>query len=924
MTRTTRPHPTKLLRRTLAGVLAASFVPMLAAGSPSAAAAAPTELFMSEYIEGSSFNKAIEIYNGTGGAVDLDRRRVHAWSSTATARRPPARAWRSSGTIADGDVFVLAHGSADPAILAVTDLINSAVINFNGDDAVVLRRSGAVVDAFGQIGFDPGSQWAGGGQDDTLRRNETVCAGDTNADDAFDASVEWTTFANNTFDGLGTHSTVCGGGSGPADPVINEFSASTTSTDVEYVEIFGPPNTDLSALTVLEIEGDNGSAIGSVDEVIAIGTTDADGLYLASLPANALENGSISLLLVDGFSGAALDDLDSNDDGTFDMTPWTSIVDGVAVNDGGTGDVTYAVALGPNYDGVSSFAPGGASRIPDGTDTNTSADWVRNDFDLAGIPGFAGTASLGEAYNTPGALNQVFVTPPEACGDPITAISAIQGSGASSPLVGTDVAIEGTVVADFQTDSDGNNPLGGFYVQDAGDADPATSDGIYVFDASTPVAVGDVVHVRGIVTEFFGQTELSPATNVLVCGTGAELPAPVVLELPVASLDTFESVEGMLVTFPQDLVISEYFNYDRFGEIVLTSERLYQPTAIFDPGSPEATALTASNALSKITLDDGRTNQNPDPAIHPNGAEFTLDNLFRGGDTVAGVTGVMDYSFGLYRIQPTQGADYQSVNPRTAAPDDVGGNLKVASFNVLNYFTTLDARGANNDDEFQRQRAKIISAITAIDADVVGLIEIENNTEAIADLVAGLNATGAGPYDYVDTGVIGTDEIKVAFVYQPASATPIGDYAILDGSVDPRFVDTKNRPALAQTFMSTTTGGMVTVAVNHLKSKGSACDDVNDPDLGDGAGNCNITRTLAAQALSDWMASDPTGTGVAESLIIGDLNSYDKEDPIDALIAGGYTDLVSQFAASSPTRTCSTASSATSTTRSPTVTSSTT
>ena len=137
-------------------------------------------------------------------------------------------------------------------------------------------------------------------------------------------------------------------------------------------------------------------------------------------------------------------------------------------------------------------------------------------------------------------------------------------------------------------------------------------------------------------------------------------------------------------------MISEYFNYDRFGEIVLTSERLYQPTAIFDPGSPEATALTASNALSKITLDDGRTNQNPDPAIHPNGAEFTLDNLFRGGDTVAGVTGVMDYSFGLYRIQPTQGANYQSVNPRTAAPDDVGGNLKVASFNVLNYFTTID------------------------------------------------------------------------------------------------------------------------------------------------------------------------------------------------------------------------------------------
>ncbi len=97
--------------------------------------------------------------------------------------------------------------------------------------------------------------------------------------------------------------------------------------------------------------------------------------------------------------------------------------------------------------------------------------------------------------------------------------------------------------------------------------------------------------------------------------------------------------------------------------------------------------------LNRITLDDGRTNQNPDPAIHPNGDIFDLTNLFRGGDTVANVTGVMDYGFGLYRIQPTQGADYTNANPRTAQPDAVGGSLKVASFNVLNYFTTLDDSG---------------------------------------------------------------------------------------------------------------------------------------------------------------------------------------------------------------------------------------
>ena len=135
----------------------------------------------------------------------------------------------------------------------------------------------------------------------------------------------------------------------------------------------------------------------------------------------------------------------------------------------------------------------------------------------------------------------------------------------------------------------------------------------------------------------------------------------------------------------------------------------------------------------------------------------------------------------------------------------------------------------------------------------------------------------------------------MALIYKPASVSLVGSYAILDSSVDIRFIDTKNRPTLAQTFMDNSTGGVFTVAVNHLKSKGSACDDVGDPDLGDGAGNCNLTRKAAAEAMVDWLASDPTGSGDEDFLIIGDLNSYDKEDPIDALVAGGYTDLVYAF-----------------------------
>ncbi len=214
----------------------------------------------------------------------------------------------------------------------------------------------------------------------------------------------------------------------------------------------------------------------------------------------------------------------------------------------------------------------------------------------------------------------------------------------------------------------------------------------------------------------------------------------------------------------------------------------------------------------------------------------------------------------------------------------------------------MPRRGRCN--EFTRQRDKIIAALTAIDADVVGLIEIENHPGDVptADLVSGLNeATDAGTYDYVATGAIGSDAIRVAFIYKPASVSPVGDYAVLDTSVDPRFLDDFNRPVLAQTFQDNNTGGIFTAAVNHLKSKGSDCNDIGDPDTGDGAGNCNLTRKAAAEALVDWLAGDPTASGDSDFLIIGDLNSYDKEDPIDVILQGSddtlgtgddYTDLL--------------------------------
>jgi PKD domain len=162
--------------------------------------------------------------------------------------------------------------------------------------------------------------------------------------------------------------------------------------------------------------------------------------------------------------------------------------------------------------------------------------------------------------------------------------------------------------------------------------------------------------------------------------------------------------------------------------------------------------------------------------------------------------------------------------------------------------------------------------------------------------VAGLNAAaGFGKYAFIDTGVVGGDAIRVGIIYQPAAVTPVGAHAIIDSTVDPRFRDNLNRPSIAQTFEVNANGARLTAVVNHLKSKGSDCNAVGDPDIGDGQGNCNETRTLAAEAMVDWLATDPTGSGDPDFLVLGDMNAYAMEDPISVFEANGFVDTIDEF-----------------------------
>ncbi|MDP9144477.1 MAG: ExeM/NucH family extracellular endonuclease, partial [Actinomycetota bacterium] len=525
-----------------------------------------------------------------------------------------------------------------------------------------------------------------------------------------------------------------------------------------------------------------------------------------------------------------------------------------------------------------------------------------------GSGGSRTTETFAQVDPTIGVQNVCSVIPP---GPVEQKIHDIQGPGAASPLEGSAVIVEAVVVGDFQ----GTAALRGFNLQEEdsdADADPLTSEGVFVFDGSfgVDVAVGDLVEVFGTVDEFNGLTEITTVTSVTVISSGDTV-TPATIVLPVTANSDLEAFEGMAIRIPQTLSISEFFNFDRFGEIVLTSERQFQPTALFEPGSPDAVQQAIDNRLGRITLDDGRTSQNPDPAIHPNGEVFNLTNLFRAGDHVSNVAGVLDFGFGLYRIHPTAGADFSVQNPRPKKSPKVRGSLEVATFNVLNYFSTIDTgaficgpladqecRGADNDEEFTRQRDKIIAAIAKIDSDVVGLMELENHVTdaAVADLVSGLNdRMGSGTYAYIGEGSIGPDAIRVAILYKAKKVVPVGDDAVLDSDafLDPNNLGgAQNRPAQAQTFKEKKTGELFTVVVNHLKSKGSACGAGDDDPV---QGNCNVTRALSAQVLTDWLATDPTGSGDSDFLIIGDLNSYDKEDPIDVLTAGGFTDLLFHF-----------------------------
>lgn len=490
-------------------------------------------------------------------------------------------------------------------------------------------------------------------------------------------------------------------------------------------------------------------------------------------------------------------------------------------------------------------------------------------------------------------------------------IPEVQSSGKTSPYVDQDVIVEGVVTGDFQDGDDDNaRNLGGFYIQDAGDGDPSTSDGIFVFDGdrdTVDINSGDRVRVSGTVKEHFGETQVH-AQSVTRTGTGnaestaVTLPVGFVRNSDNEQIADLEALEGMLVRFPQTLTVSQLRNLERFGEVVLSEGgRQFAFTNLNSPSVDGYSAHSEDIVSKRIYLDDGNREQNV-ATIRP----------IRNGDEVTDLTGVVRYSRGsgasgteAYRLMPTIAPEFVSANPRPGKPS-VDGALRIATFNVDNFFATIDdgrricgpardanCRGADSPMELARQLAKIVTTIEMMDAHVVALIELENNAgSSLQTVIDALNeSAGAGQYDFIDAGVIGDDAIKVGIIYQPDAVRPVGDPAILTRDVDPRFDDSLNRPVLAQSFDTGDGQHRFTVLALHLKSKGSSCATEGDPNIGDGQGNCSATRSLAAAAMVDWIATDPTGSGSDHVIVIGDFNTHTMGDAIARFETAGYANL---------------------------------
>ncbi|WP_097459802.1 ExeM/NucH family extracellular endonuclease [Mangrovitalea sediminis] len=471
-------------------------------------------------------------------------------------------------------------------------------------------------------------------------------------------------------------------------------------------------------------------------------------------------------------------------------------------------------------------------------------------------------------------------------------IPAIQGTYDRSPLVGQEVRVIGTVTGDFSA----RDRLGGFFIETPPGSAPEEnrSRGLFVYAPGHQVQVGEKVEVSGRVREYHGLTEISPLYRLKTCPSPAQI-SPVPLDLATLTPAWLEAHEGMLVQLSGQPTVVDLSDYQRYGSLLLAPGRQFAPTQSLASGTA-AYQHGEAQRRQQFLLDDGsqQTFAGQAPAIVEDKGQLRV------GDRVLSATGILDYRFGHWRLQPVTAPHFSRDNPRPAPPGKAPGTrLRLVSFNLENFFNGdgqgggfPTARGADTEQAYQRQLANLRTAIRSLSPDILGAMELENDGfgehSAIADLARALGPQWA----YVKpSGLrsLGTDMITVGLLYRRDRVTPVGQArTLLSGPFSEL-----SRPPLWQRFRVAGDGTSFAVVVNHLKSRLCRHAEGANRDRHDGQGCWSASRAQAARYEVHWLKTLPTAKG--GTLILGDLNSYARESSIQAFVSAGYADQVNRF-----------------------------
>lgn len=966
--------------------------------------AQPTELFISEYIEGSSNNKAIEIYNGTTAAVDLAAGNYLIqmyFNGSLTA----GTTITLSGTVAAGDVWVVADDSAVAAILAETDQQSTSSF-FNGDDAIVLRKGGAagtIVDVIGQIGTDPGTQWGTGFTstgDNTLRRKASVCQGDTDGSNAFDPATEWDGFATDTFDGLGFHGSLCelfiseyieGSSNNKAIEIYNGTAAAVDLAAGTYVlqqyfngsgtagltisltgtvaagDVYVVAQASANATILAQADQTNGSGWFNGDDAVVLRKGGAAGAIVDSFgqvgldPGTEWGTGVVSTadntlrrktvvckgdtdasnafdpsLEWDGFATDTFDGLGSHGAVCGVITATTLSINDVTLAEGDAGTTIFTFTVT-----VSAPAPAGGVTFDiataDGTAMTADNDYVANSLTGQTIAAGNTTFTFDVTVNGDATIeaNETFfvnVTNVVATGVTLldgqgigtisnddvilVPIHDIQGPGNSSPIVGSSVTTSGIV-----TGLKGN----GFFIQEPDatvDADPATSEGIFVFTSSAPpaaAAIGNLVQVTGTISEFSpSQDPLQPplteltSPTVLQLSTGNPLPAAIPLTAtfpdPAGPFDQLERVEGMRVSVASLTVVAPTAGNVSEANATATSRGDFfgVVTGVARPFREPGIQAPDPAPVGSIPPIP-RWDTNPETiGVDSNGQTGTGVIDAGTGAVLTGLVGPLDYGFRRYTILPDLSAMIGVAGGPTATSVAAAteSEFTTASFNMQRFFDTVNDPGIGEpvltagafDTRLNKASIAIRNHLQM--PDIIGVAEMENLTtlQSVAarissDAIAAMQPDPLYQAYLVEGNDVGG--IDVGFLVKTAivsGATPrVEVVSVVQESAGTLFVnpDTSTEllndrpPLVLEAIIHHPNGASfpVTVIANHLRSLNGADDlDAGSSGWATVGDRVRAKRQAQAEDLANIIQTRQTNDPVENIIVLGDFNAFDVND----------------------------------------------